>query len=429
MNPASNPVVVGRSSGGETRRLDALDATRAFALVLGVVFHASLSFQPVFMGWAVQDVSTGVGATVFSTISHSFRMELFFLLAGFLGRASYERTGAGCFLRSRLWRIGVPWLAGWFVLRPLLVSGWIMGSASLRGDVEVVPALWGGVMSLGSNPAQWWTGTHLWFLYYLLQVTILAVMVRGVVDAVGGAGVRTLAVIDRLLAWLGPRSWAPLVLAVPTAVVLGFMTSWGVDTPDRSLVPHLPALAVYFGSYALGWLLHRQDGLLERWGRWSAVRVVGAVAGAGCVLALGRFERDPAQEHLVWLRAGYAAGYGVLMWSLVFLTLGAFQRWCSGRRPGVRYVSDASYWIYLVHLPLVVWLQVAVAEWPGPWSLKLAGISVVTVGCALVSYDLFVRSTALGAWLNGRRRDRVLLPWCLGLFRRRPPVDPVIAGR
>ena len=34
-------------------RLHYLDATRAFALLLGIVFHASLSFMPVFIGWAV----------------------------------------------------------------------------------------------------------------------------------------------------------------------------------------------------------------------------------------------------------------------------------------------------------------------------------------------------------------------------------------
>ena len=73
----------------------------------------------------------------------------------------------------------------------------------------------------------------------------------------------------------------------------------------------------------------------------------------------------------------------------------------------IRYLSDSSYWLYLVHLPIVVWLQVAVAEIPLHWSLKLAFISVATIALALLSYDLFVRSTWLGTLLNGRRRGRV----------------------
>ena len=45
---------------------------------------ACLSFMPVFIGWAVQDVSTSRWVSVFTIVSHSFRMETFFLLAGFL---------------------------------------------------------------------------------------------------------------------------------------------------------------------------------------------------------------------------------------------------------------------------------------------------------------------------------------------------------
>ena len=79
--PAPLPAMA--SAHPASPRLDYLDATRAFALVLGVVFHASLSFLPFYIGWAVQDVSTNIVTGGFATISHSFRLEVFFLLAGF----------------------------------------------------------------------------------------------------------------------------------------------------------------------------------------------------------------------------------------------------------------------------------------------------------------------------------------------------------
>ena len=120
MTLLTTPVPVA-SPGANTARLDYLDATRAFALVLGIVFHASLSFLPIFMGWAVQDVSTSPLVTSFMTVSHAFRMELFFLLAGFLSHLTFHRKGAGEFVRSRLLRIGVPFVVGWFLLRPLVI--------------------------------------------------------------------------------------------------------------------------------------------------------------------------------------------------------------------------------------------------------------------------------------------------------------------
>src|SRR5262249_55666699 len=117
MAPAQNPAI---------SRLDYLDATRAFALVLGVVFHASLSFMPMYIGWAVQDVSTSPLVSMFMTASHCFRMETFFLLAGFFSRLTFHRKGAAEFVGSRVLRIVVPFVVGWFVLKPLLVSCWIM---------------------------------------------------------------------------------------------------------------------------------------------------------------------------------------------------------------------------------------------------------------------------------------------------------------
>jgi glucan biosynthesis protein C len=66
-------------------------------------------------------------------------------------------------------------------------------------------------------------------------------------------------------------------------------------------------------------------------------------------------------------------------------------------------VADASYWMYLIHLPLVLWLQIGVAELPFHWSLKWAGIVVLTVGFSLLSYQWFVRTTWIGRILNGSR--------------------------
>ena len=112
-------------------------------------------------------------------------------------------------------------------------------------------------------------------------------------------------------------------------------------------------------------------------------------------------------------------GYALTMWSLTFLTIGGFRKLCARPNAFVRYLADSSYWMYLLHLPVVVWLQVAVAELPLHWSLKLALISLITIGFSLLTYDLFVRSTLLGWLLNGRRRERVLASWFLTRIGRR----------
>ena len=398
----------------DNTRLDHLDATRAFALVLGVVFHASLSFSPYFMGWAVQDISTSTVVSDFVQISHSFRMETFFLLAGFFSYGLLQRRGVGEFLRSRALRLGIPFVAGWFVLRPLVVSGWIMGAASLRGDYDFWAGIRVGIESLRTLPAGLFTGSHLWFLYYLLLITTLTLAARGAVGFFISKPTQTGTPAgrwsggDTAVAWLASSPWALAVLVVPTAGALWFMRYWGMDTPDQSLRPNFPVLTIYGGCFGLGWLFARQPGTIARFGRLSLTNLVLAIGSGWAVLRLGGVQTDPSDPHYVAAHVGFVVGYATLMWTLVALTLGFFQKFLDHPRPAVRYVADSSYWMYLVHLPIVVWLQVAVAEVNAPWWVKLTGISLATIAIALVTYDLFVRSTFLGALLNGRRRERVL---------------------
>lgn len=391
----------------ENSRLDYLDATRAFALLLGIVFHASMSFLPTFIGWAVQDVSTSPLVGIFINVSHSFRMETFFVLAGFLGQVSFQRKGARAFVRSRVRRIVVPFAVGWFILRPLIVSGWIMGSASLHGDYNFWIGIRGGFQSLDALPKGIFSGTHLWFIYYLAMITGVTLILRGLIKSIGSWHVAVVRRIDALVAWLAHSPFSLLVLAVLTAVALWFMRYWGMDTPDQSLEPHLPVLAIYGGGFFLGWLLGRQRELIVQFTRLTLHRWVVAALAIASFQYLGQFQFDLGHPYYRTAHAAYVLGYALAMWSLVVLTIGIFRKFCAQPHPGIRYLADSSYWLYFVHLPLVVWLQVAVAEVPFHWSLKLAFISILTIALALLSYDCFVRSTWIGALLNGGCRDRV----------------------
>ena len=43
-----------------------------------------------------------------------------------------------------------------------------------------------------------------------------------------------------------------------------------------------------------------------------------------------------------------------------------------------------------------------------PWAAELALVLVATLAILLPSYDLLVRNSFIGAWLNGRRKPRGL---------------------
>jgi peptidoglycan/LPS O-acetylase OafA/YrhL len=90
--------------------------------------------------------------------------------------------------------------------------------------------------------------------------------------------------------------------------------------------------------------------------------------------------------------------------------IGIFVRYCDSPRPVQRYLADGSYWIYLMHLPFTIAIPALLAPYPAPALAKflvtLAGTALVT----MVTYHYLVRSTWIGAFLNGRRHPR-RLPW------------------
>jgi peptidoglycan/LPS O-acetylase OafA/YrhL len=69
-------------------------------------------------------------------------------------------------------------------------------------------------------------------------------------------------------------------------------------------------------------------------------------------------------------------------------------------------VADASYWIYLVHLPLVLALQTAFAKADLPAGVKYALILAIALPLLFASYQVLVRRTFIGAILNGRRAPK-----------------------
>lgn len=407
---------------GDPHRFHALDAVRASALLLGVVFHASESMDPAAVTyWATADVSSSGLVAAFRHASHSFRMELFFVIAGFFAHLLWQRRGVGAFVWNRVARILLPLVVGWMVLYPILVFLWITG-ASLGGRWEVVGIPeearaippWQLVLGLflSLQFVRKFDLTHLWFLHQLLVLYLLALGGRAVVLGCGNLGSRVVGWLDR-----GFRRWMEspwrvvgfAVLVWPSLVLQG---GWGVGTPKESLWPDAAITWLYAVCFGVGWALHRQPDLLTGCGRgWRRHLVVAVMLAVATTWGMDLLRKSGGLNvPETWLRPAYLAVYALMMGSFVFGFLGMFLAVCQGGSPVWRYLADSSYWVYLAHLPLVVALQIVVSAWPLPWWLKLPGILAVALPTLYLSYHYLVRSTVVGVWLNGRKYPFVS-PW------------------
>lgn len=93
---------------------------------------------------------------------------------------------------------------------------------------------------------------------------------------------------------------------------------------------------------------------------------------------------------------------------LFFGITGLFLRYLSKPSATVRYIVDGSYWVYLLHLPFLMFVVGALGgtDMPGGFKLAIVITSAGVVG--FLTYDLFVRSTFIGRALNGQKYPRVL---------------------
>jgi peptidoglycan/LPS O-acetylase OafA/YrhL len=382
-------------------RFHGLDACRAAAMLLGLFFHGAISFMHTSVPWAIQDRSTHWSVDAFVWVCHSFRMPVFFLLAGFFGRLVYEKLGPAGFIRHRAKRILLPFVVTLVPLIPSLYFLWKWGVA--KGGARAIsrvgtdlPALEPGVILRSPG--------HLWFLYYLMIVLALLLMFVRVARKLPLDGLKRR--VDGILRGLVRFGLVPFVMAVPTAATLHFMQLLAADTPV-DYVPQVRILAYYLVFVGFGWLLHRQGELVEVLGRrlWIPLVLAGAILAPLGTLVDRTIQDGPLGSLAVRTGALYLSA--LFGWSLVILFLGAFVKWGGRPRPWVSHLSDASYWCYLVHLPVVVALQILVAGLAWPGLLKYALIMAATLAACLGSYQLFVRYTLIGATLNGPRERPV----------------------
>jgi len=381
------------ASAGE--RLHALDSLRATAMLLGIVLHAAASLALFPIPWPAHDVARGAGFDALLGFIHGFRMQVFFLMAGFFGHLVWRRRGTRAFLLQRAQRIGIPFVAGMILIVPAILLLWKWAD-SRTGSTFIEEQ--GRGLTLMSFPT-----AHLWFLEVLLILYLLAMAIAQLGRWPPVAN--RLARFDAAFDWLMRQPLKPLLLMVPTLALL-----WGgpripeIDNPGMRLLPAAGAVVYYGLFFAVGWWLHRRTHLVDAMRNWLglyfATAAVAFIVLGGALQAAGK----PGAVHnwtAIKLTALTAAA--LYSWCMTFAVTGLFLRIANGRRAWMRYLADASYWWYLCHVPIVMALQVWIADWPLNGWLKLLLILAATIAILLPSYHAMVRYTWVGRILNGAR--------------------------
>ena len=94
---------------------------------------------------------------------------------------------------------------------------------------------------------------------------------------------------------------------------------------------------------------------------------------------------------------------GFYAWLSIFGLIGFFRAKLGGESKLLRYLSDASYFVYIFHIIVVVFLQHILINMGISVALKLLIVAIGATGILIGVYQVGVRYTFIGTLLNGKK--------------------------
>ncbi|NOU52066.1 acyltransferase family protein [Pseudoalteromonas sp. JBTF-M23] len=372
-------------------RVHYLDNLRAYIMWLGVVIHVAMLQMVSDTPQRLREAALSEWADMLVFSIHSFRMPLFFILSGFFVAAILGRKGLVETIRLRLLRIAIPLLIFGPIISYSLGSIIVEYLQLMRSSGIEIDQDW-----LSQAQAHHFNFGHLWFLYYLLicHIILLPLFYR--------LSLSNSSLLRRLRYWAShPVSiifYATMIAYVDSHFERGMIPADGELIPNPlQLLHYIPYFCFGFMAYKFRrlWLNHYQ----RCWGRYTLLGCVMMLATLVVIEPLLTGSGSQIDNFVV------AYCYGLWGWCWSFALFGFFKRWLSGYQSWLRYLSDSAYWVYIVHLPIVLLVSYGLYSYEWEYYTKMAANIVISSAISLLSYHILVRYTWLGQLLNGKRRQ------------------------
>lgn len=381
-------------------RIFYMDNVRALAMMLGIFFHAALPYGTLLHEvWIISDRAGNSLMDVGAWFTHMFRMPLFFIVAGFFAHLLRQKRGTGGLLKNRACRILLPFIIFW----PIIGISMLVLMVHAVKVITVKAPLLQLIADMMNDPeadTSPISTTHLWFLYQLIWFYLLVpIFLKLNLQSISRH-------IDRVFSGVHPLLWLPL-LFTPAMIV----NPVPLPAPER-IYPQLWSFA-YFGLFFLfGWALFSRRGYLDQiMPYWKHLLFTGIVLYAGFYSMLPDISLEAAMDpptgydlSLWHMTLATVEAYASVYLTLAFLLLG--KCFLDIRHGLLRYIADSSYWVYIIHLPVLMLIQIHLSDASMSIWVKFLISSTATIAIGFLSYAILVRHTPVGWLLNGRKRQK-----------------------
>lgn len=384
---------------GSHSRVHYMDNLRAFAMLLGIFFHAALAYSPSLKDvWLTASSQNSEIVDFVAFFSHTFRMPLFFLIAGFFTALLIQKRGFGAMIKNRLMRITVP-LAIFLPLVMLafaMLIGWAMENIQAKSPMLGLIAMMAQYPDAPPPPV---TTMHLWFLY---QLTFFYILTAVVVKWVN-------------FDWMSRIVKSPklFLLLAPLLLVPALLTQHAPIPAPEQFMPQLWSFGFFGLFFLFGYGLFNYQYFLDQLKPYAWIMLTISVVAYTVFFQI--FPRHSSFQEIMTVMATspviglkHAAlatlqAYISVFMSLTLLIIG--RTMFNKQNSSMKLIADSSYWTYIIHLPVLWLIQFALldTEWPLLAEFIISSFGTVLIG--LISYLIFVRWTPIGWLLNGRKKS------------------------
>lgn len=360
-------------SPASTSRRHDLDSLRILAFALLILYHIGMFY--VTWDWHIKSRFASPFIEPAMRLVNPWRLTLLFFISGVALRFALDQKGPLRILGSRVKRVGLPLVFGFFVV--VAPQAYF----ELLARNEIGPGFWPFYLQYLDFDFEFSivtpTWNHLWYLAYLLVYTpVICVLAY------------PFAAIEKS----GPRVPPVLLLVAPVIAFLLADAMLGARFPiTHALVDDWYNHAISLTAMLFGYNVAKEPRF------WAAVSR-STVWAASLALMLGAVivARTVSADVAAMMPRGAVEPVRLIYgWSVILVLLGLAQRFLNRSGPITRYLGTAILPYYILHQTFIVCL----GAWATALGLELwAELAVVSLGTVLgcgVCYEIIRRTPLL----------------------------------
>lgn len=347
-------------------RLHSFDALRGIAMLFGIFVHIALCYSLSWSKfWVLQDNYQHIIFDIIILIVRACRMEIFFFMAGFFAHLMLNSKGDYYFIKNRFLKILIPFT----IFEPLML---IFIPLSLQQSI------------LNNNIYQF-RPFHLWFLYYLIFIYI-SIYVFKIIKKLFFIDMhnKIITIFNNVF----NSKYHIFILSFITLLSLITMKFIIIDTPSGFAIEY--RLIIHYSIFFyLGWTVKHNSNILNIITNNKIYYLILAVPNIMfLIISMIKFNNNYSSNFLyaIIYVLMFKLCYAISIWCLSLSTIGFFQHYLNKENKLLKYLSAASYWMYIVHLPLIFFLQYNLSNFTIVGWLKPIIIFLITIIILLTSY-------------------------------------------